>query len=188
MKWFPLTVEAFTGHAHRQTRPYHSRTAPNPHRLSHTGTLCHPRSCTAATQAASTLTQAHANRNRRSPPYAHADVAKTGPFGLTRPSPPPQQPANIPASKGRKIQPELLWVLQCLSRPGAAGEASPYTPVRGSVGFTSQELSKMLNKSHSPRNGIFWTSYPPSSPGFAALLKSWWSPFAILAAGERGCF
>lgn len=51
MKWFPLTVEAFTGHARRQTRPYHSHTAPNPHRLSHTGTLCHPRSCTAATQA-----------------------------------------------------------------------------------------------------------------------------------------
>lgn len=163
---------------------------PQTHTVCHTQALC-------ATHAPAqplrkqglTLTQAHTNRNRRSPPYAHADVAKTGPFGLTRPSPrPPPRPANIPASKWRKIQPELLWVLQCLSHPGAAGEASPYTPVRGSLVFISQELSKMLNESHSPKNRIFWASYPPSTPSFAELLKSWWSPFAILAAGERGCF
>lgn len=136
------------------------------------------------------LARAHANRNRRSPPHAHAAHAKTGPFGLTRSFPPhrPPRPADIPASKGRRIQPELLWVLQGSSCPGAAGEAHPSSPVRGSVVLISQELSKMLNKSYSMKNGIFWASYPPSTPGFAGLLKSWWSPFAILAAGGKSCF
>lgn len=41
----------------------------------------------------------------------------------------------------------MRWVWRCWSHPGAAGEASPYTPVQGLVGFISQELSKMLNKS-----------------------------------------
>lgn len=64
-------------------------------------------------------------------------------------SPPPPRLANIPTSKGRKAQPELLGVLQGWPPPGAAGEGGLYTSIWGSVVFISQILNKMLNKSHS---------------------------------------
>lgn len=143
-KRFPLTAEAFrdaladklAGPA--ATEPMQSVT----HRLSATHA---PRSpCPSRAQRG----WAHTNRNPRPPPAAHAGTAKTGPR-VSHVLPPPPRPANIPASKGRKAQPELLRVVQGWSPPGAAGKASLYTSVWGLVAFISQKLSKMLNKSHS---------------------------------------
>lgn len=120
----------------------------NPRSLSHTGTLCHPRSPEPLHRqgpAPARLTQTETHGRRRSPTQTYPKQVPE----VSHVLPPPPQPANIPASKGRIAQPELLRVLQGWSPPGAAGEASFYTSVWGLVAFISQKLGKMLNKSHS---------------------------------------
>lgn len=167
-------------------------TQPQTHTVCHTQALCATHApAQPLRKQGSMLTQAHANRNRRSPPYAHADVAKTGPFGLARPSPPLLLPCDLQTSRHQRGEKYNLscsgFCSACLVQELLEGPA--LTPLSGDqFFFISQEPSKMLNKSRFPKNGTFWASYPPSAPGFAGLLKSWWSPFAILATGERGCF
>lgn len=95
-------------------------------------------------QAWLTQTETHHGR-RRSPTRMQPKQVPSVSHVLA----PPPRPANIPASKGRKAQPELLGVLQGWSPPGAAGEAGLYSSVWGLAVFISQNLSKMLDKSHS---------------------------------------
>lgn len=84
MKWFPLTVEAFTGHALRQTCPYHTAAQPQTHTICHTQALCATHApAQPLRKQGSTLTQTH---KLKPTVAAHADAAKTGPFGLTRPA------------------------------------------------------------------------------------------------------
>lgn len=72
------------------------------HAVCHTGTLCHPRSRGASAQAGPGAGRAHTNRNPpRPPPPAHADAAKTGPFGVTRPRP-ATTTCQHPGIKGEK--------------------------------------------------------------------------------------
>lgn len=137
MKWFPLTVEAFTGHARRQSRPRRSRAAPNPHRLSRTGTACHPRSrATAAAAAAQAGLRARTGSRKPKPTLAAARPRRPSqnrPLRSHTFLPPhhPPRPADIPASKGRKIQPELLWVFAGLVLSRGCWRGPPFQPCPG---------------------------------------------------------
>ena len=122
-------------------------------------TLPHSRYATGARRSHG-LTQTETDGRRRTPTRTQPKQAPSVSH-LLPPSAP--QPASIPASKGRKRQPELLWVLQCLARPRGSGGASPYTPVWGAVVLISQALSTRKPKTGCPQE--LWLPLPGSVQG-----------------------
>lgn len=96
--------------------------------------------------AAAALAQTETRGRRR---FAHADPAKTGPFGLTRP------PAATTTCKHPDIKGEKKHNLSCsgFCRAGLLRElvARPgFSPLSGGlVVFVSRKLTKMLDNSHS---------------------------------------